>query len=229
MCTVLRAAVVSVLLVAPFAAQAATMDLTVIGATIAAGTSDTATYSGDAAFGTVTFTASPAGSDLTASSSGLGIDCSGWDLYCRVDSTNQIDYPEILEISFAQPKYLTSVTVSNLFPSQTVDLGLFSIVIQDMDAGSVTGSGFSVPFSAADANSTGLLSVGINQWATSIRFVPVQGYFEDFSVAALTIDESALPTQSSGSPTSPIPEPSSVLMMAIGGALVLLSLRRAAQ
>src|SRR5512139_3043769 len=88
---------------APVVLPAATMDLTgAVGAEIAAGNSDTAVYSGDAAFGTVTFSANPRGSDLTRTAGqGIGIDCAGWSLYCQVDATNQIDFPEVLEISFS--------------------------------------------------------------------------------------------------------------------------------
>jgi hypothetical protein len=222
----LRALAVLVSVVGPVAAQAATLDLTgAVGAAIASGSSDTATYSGSSAFGPVTFAANPAGSDLThTAGSGLGIDCSGWGLYCQVDTTNQIDFPEVLEVSFTTPKYVTSVDISQL-TSTSIELGRFSIVLEQ-DAGAVSGSGFTVPFAAEDADSSGRLQVAINQWASSIRFVPIQGFFEDFSVARITIDETRTPLTTPGSPSSPIPEPSSVLMMTLGGALVLLSLRK---
>ena len=224
--SVLRAFAVLTCLLVPAAAYAATLDLTgAVGAAIAAGTSSTATYTGSSIFGPTTFAANPAGSDLTQSAAGLGIDCSGWSVYCVVDATNQIDFPEVLEISFSTPKYLTSVDISQL-TTETWGLGSFSIVIED--AGSIQGNGFSIPFAADQADASGRLRVAVNQWATSIRFVPVQGYFEDFSVAAISIDEFARPLTSPGVPSSPIPEPSSVLMMTIGGALVLLSMRKVA-
>lgn len=213
---------------APFASSAATLNLTgAEGAAIAAGNSDTAVYGGNAAFGGVTFAANPRGSDLTHSGAGLGIDCSGWSLSCTVDTSNQIDFPEVLGISFSTPKFVTSVNISNLF-SQTFNLGRLAIVIED--AGSIQGAGFSVPFSAGNADESGGLLVAINAWASTIRFVPVAGLFEDFSLAAVSIDETRAPTAGPGTPgtTSPIPEPSSVMMMMLGGAVVLFSIRKVA-
>jgi hypothetical protein len=225
--SLLRALALAASVSLPTAASAATLDLTgAVGAAIASGTGSSSTYSGNAAFGAVTFTANPSGSDLTHSSgTGLGIDCSGWSLYCTVDNRNQVDFPEVLEISFSTPKYLTSVGISQL-TSETYGSGWFSIVIED--SGAIVGSGFSVPFSADDADASGRLNVAVNQWASSIRFVPIQGFFEDFSVARLTIDETRAPVLGPSAPSSPIPEPSSVLMLTIGGALVLLSLRKLA-
>jgi hypothetical protein len=229
--SVLPAVAALLLAAAPAVAPAATLDFAgEAGAAIASGISSTGTYSGNGDFGTVTVSANPRGSDLTQSAAGLGIDCTRrTDVYCLVDAANQIDYPEVLEISFTTPKFMTSVNISELFPSQTVGVGgIFSLVIEDMDAGRVVGSGFSINFTAANADANGNLVLAVNQWASSIRFVPVQGFFEDFSVAGITIDETRLPGTAPGTPSNPIPEPSSVLMLTLGGALVLLSIRKVA-
>ena len=50
----------------------------------------------------------------------------------------------------------------------------------------------------------------------------------EFSLAGISIDEFAVPTSSPSGASSPIPEPSSVLMMMIGGAFVLFSIRKVA-
>jgi hypothetical protein len=220
----LRAIALCAAMLAPVAVQAATLDLTgEAGKTVAA----TGSYT-DAAFGTVTFSAQILGNgsgQLThEAGSGLGIDCLGYGLACRVDAPDQIDPAEILAVSFSAPKFLTSIDVSQL-TSRGYDFGSFSIVLEDM--GVVVGSGFVIPFEADDAIG-GDLTVAINHWATTVRLVPIAGSYDGFSLAGISIDASAVPSVTPGGPSTPIPEPSSVLMMIIGGAVVLFSIRKVA-
>jgi hypothetical protein len=201
--------------------SAATLDLTgSIGSSIASGNHEVSSYSGNDAFGTVRFDANPRGSDITWSSgNGLGVDCSNWNLSCIVDTENQIDWPEVLEVSFEQPLFITSIDVSQL-AQRTAWLGPLRLRV--VDAGAIEGSGFDILFNAGDANDDGNLNIAVNQFASSISFVPTAGILSDFSLARITIDE----TLSSLRTSSPIPEPSSVVMLLIGGALVASQLRR---
>ncbi len=221
--SVLRSALACVLLLAAGSARAATIDLTgAIGSAIAAGNADTVVYSGSSAFGDVTFSADPTGSDLTyQAGNGLGIDCRGGEVACLLDNYSQVDTGEVLSISFERPLFVTSVDIRNLFGTS---LGIGRYRVQIEEGGSVVGSSFAIDFSSEDASAAGGLNLSVNRWASSIRFVPDGGFFDAFSVAGITIDElaSALPAPS----TSPIPEPSSVLMMLIGGALVVSQVRK---
>lgn len=201
---------------------AATLDFTsLVGSAIASGNSELATYSGNADFGTVSFDANPSGSDITWSSgNGLGVDCSNWNISCIVDTENQIDWPELLEISFEQPLFITSIGISQL-TERNAWLGPFRLHV--VDAGVVDGGGFDILFDANDANGAGQLDIAVNQFASSISFVPTAGILSDFSLAHITIDETL---NSLRGTSSPIPEPSSVVMLLIGGVLVATQLRK---
>ncbi|MGH9887349.1 MAG: PEP-CTERM sorting domain-containing protein, partial [bacterium] len=63
---------------------------------------------------------------------------------------------------------------------------------------------------------------GPNRFATSQGFVPTAGILSDFKVARLMDDT----LNSLSGTSSPIPEPSSVAMLLIGGALVASQLRK---
>lgn len=192
--------------------SAATLDLTgSVGSGIATGSAGVVTY--NASFGAVTFVANPSGSDLTWSSgNGLGIDCPSSVSGCRIDTPNQIDAPEFLTVTFAAPTFLTSV-----------DIGLLSTTawgrLRIDEEGSIVGSGFSIDFDSNSA-SNGQLTVNVNRLVTSVRFVPDHGEWNDFTLARIRVDENSVPA-----PGNPIPEPSSVLLMLVGGGLVASQVR----
>jgi hypothetical protein len=207
----------------PGSSGAATLDFTgAVGAAIAAGTSDTAVYTGNAAFGAVTVTANPKGSDLTQyNGNGLGIDCYGTSIACRLDNGLQIDTGEILKVSFDQSLLVSSVEIRNL-KGTTLGIGKFSIHIDE--GGAVVGQGFDIAFDSDDASADGKLTLAINHWASSLSFVPNGGFFDAFSLAAINI--AAAPGPLPPSPANPIPEPSSVLLMLIGAGIVATQVRK---
>ena len=203
--------------------SAATLDLTgAVGAAIAAGSAEVVSYSGNADFGTVTFDANPTGSDISWSlGNGLGIDCPRSTAGCSIDTTYQIDYPEILSLSFdSGPVFITSVDLGQLVPSN-FKIGRYVLHIDE--GGSIEGAGFDIAFSSDDADAQGHLTVDINRWAASLSFVPDRWELNDFTLAGISIDQTrrAVPA-----PGSPIPEPSSVLLMILGGALVASQARK---
>ncbi len=201
-------------------ASAARLNLTrSVGSTIASGYDGTVTYSGNSAFGDVTFIASPNGSDLTWSSgNGLGINCPSSVSGCSADSTYQIDSPEVLTVRFEQAVFLTSVDIALLSTS-----GRYYLRVDE--TGSIMGNGFDINFDSDYANSDGELSVRVNRWVTSIRLVPDSGEHNDFALAGLRIDENRIPTPGPG-PNNPIPEPSSVLLMIVGAGIVATQVRK---
>jgi len=115
------------------------------------------------------------------------------------------DRSEVLEVSFERPLFITSIDVSRLANGP--------IMMHIAGAG----GGFDVLFDASNRN------ISVNQFASSISFVPTAGILSDFSRARITIDETL---HSLHGTSSPIPEPSSVVMLLIGGALVATQLRR---
>ncbi len=192
--------------------SAATLDLTgSLGSGIATGNAGVVGY--NSSFGLVTFTASPAGSDLTWSSGhGLGINCPSSVAGCSTDSAYQIDTPEVLTITFAAPVYLTSIDIGRL----TTTGRCFLRVDEE---GSIVGSGFNIGFDSDDATN-GQLTVNVNRLVTSVRFVPQVGEWNDFTLARIRVNENG-----GGTPSNPIPEPSSVLLMLVGGGIVASQLR----
>jgi hypothetical protein len=203
---------------------AATLDLAgAAGASIAQGSADTAVYSGNAAFGSVTVSAHPKGSDLThVAGSGLGIDCDGGRVACAVDKATQLDNGEVLKISFEKPLLVTSLDIRNLYGT---DIGRGFLSIHIDEGGAVLGSGFSVAFRSDDAGADGALTLDINHWASAISIVPNGSFFTAFSLAGITIAE-ASPGPITPPPSTPIPEPSSVLLMIVGAAIVALQVRK---
>ena len=205
-------------------ASAATLDLTgSLGSAIASGNDGSVTYTGNAAFGGVTFIATPNGSDLTWSSgNGLGINCPASVSGCRIDTAYQIDTPEVLTVRFEQSLFLTSVDIALLTTT-----GRYTLRVDE--TGSIVGAGFDINFDSDDANSSGSLTVAVNRWVTSIRLIPDPGEWNDFTLARLRIDENRLPSPGQPpSPGSPIPEPSSVLLMLVGAGIVATQVRRRA-
>ncbi len=200
-------------------AGAATLNLTgSTGSSIASGNDGTVTYSGNSAFGDVRFIASPNGSDLTWSSgNGLGINCPSSVNGCRVDSASQIDTPEVLTVRFEESVFLTSVDIALLSTT-----GRYMLRVDE--TGSITGTGFDINFDSDDANRNGFLTVNVNRWVTSIRFVPDSGEQNDFALARLRIDEYRVAP--APGPGSPIPEPSSVLLMLAGAGIVATQVRK---
>jgi hypothetical protein len=201
-------------------ASAASLNLTgSLGSSIASGYDGTVTYSGNSAFGNVTFIASPNGSDLTwGSGNGLGINCPSSVRGCSEDSAYQIDTPEVLTVRFEQAVYLTSVDLALLSTT-----GRYHMRVDE--TGSVMGSGFDINFDSDDSDRDGELTVRVNRWVTSIRFVPDSGEHNDFALAGLRIDERRIPTPGPG-PNNPIPEPSSVLLMIVGAGIVATQVRK---
>lgn len=172
------------------------------------------TYSGNAAFGAVTFSANPVGSDLTWSrGNGFGIDCPRSVRGCTFDSPYQIDTPEVLSISFARPVLLTSIDLGLVY---TTGLGS----LRFYDAGSVVGDGFDIAFNSRSARN-GVLTLNINRTVTSVQFIPDGREWQDFTLARIRIAD----TVPSPSPSNPIPEPSSVLLLLVGGAIVASQVR----
>jgi 3D (Asp-Asp-Asp) domain-containing protein len=204
-------------------ASAATLNLTgSVGSAIASGNDGTVTYTGNAAFGDVTFIASPNGSDLTWSTgNGLGINCPSSVRGCSIDTAYQIDTPEVLTVRFEESVFLTSVDIAQLSTT-----GRYFLRIDE--TGSIMGNGFDINFDSDDANSNGQLTVNVNRWVTAIRFVPDSGEQNDFAVARLRIDENRVPTPGPGpgDPRNPIPEPSSVLLMIVGAGIVATQVRK---
>jgi hypothetical protein len=200
-------------------ASAITINLTgSIGSNLASGNDGDVVYR-SAAIGDVRFIASPNGSDLTWSSgNGLGIDCPRSINGCRTDSVTQIDAPEVLTVRFERSVFLSSIQLSQLTTTGRHFL-------RTDERGSITGSGFDIDFDSDDANRDGFLTVNVNRWVTSIRLVPDNGEVNDFSLARLRIDETRVPPAPGGGSTNPIPEPSSVLMMLVGGGIVATQVR----
>lgn len=200
-------------------ASAASLSLTgSVGSAIASGYDGSVTYTGNAAFGDVTFIASPSGSDLTWSSgNGLGINCPSSTNGCSVDTAYQIDTPEVLTVRFEHSVFLTSIDLALLSTTG-------SCFLRVDETGSITGSGFDINFDSDNANSNGQLTVNVNRWVTAIRFVPDWGEQNDFSLARLRIDENRVAP--APGPGNPIPEPSSVLLMLVGAGIVAMQVRK---
>ncbi len=199
-------------------AGAATLNLTgSVGSGIASGTDGSVTYSGNSAFGDVTFLATPSGSDITwTSGSGLGINCPYSTPGCSTDTAYQIDTPEIMTVRFDDgPLYLTSVDIALLSTT-----GSYTLRVDE--TGSIVGTGFDIDFDSDNATN-GALTVQVNRWVTSIRLIPDTGEQNDFTLARLRIDENR---SYPGSPGNPIPEPSSVLLMLVGAGIVATQVRR---
>jgi len=194
-------------------ASAATLDLTgAIGQKIASGDSGNVVLP-TAAFGNITFAANPAGSDLTwTTGNGLGINCPITTSGCFIDAPNQIDAPEFLTVTFEKELFLSSVEIGQLSTT-----GRFFLRLDDQ--GSIVGSDFTVGFTSNDATN-GQLTVPINRMVTSISLVPDRGQWNDFTLAGISIGNAA------PAPSNPIPEPSSVLLMLAGGAIVVSQVRR---
>jgi len=202
-------------------AGAATLNFTgSLGSWIASGNDGTVTYSGNSAFGDVRFIASPNGSDLTWSSgNGLGINCPSWANGCSTDSSYQIDPGEALTVRFERSVYLTSVNLSQLSTS-----GRYLLRVDE--TGSILGDGFDINFDSDNSNSDGFLTVNVNRWVSSVRFVPDSGEQNDFALARLRIDENRIAPAPGPGTSNPIPEPSSVLLMIVGAGIVATQVRK---
>ena len=203
-------------------ASAASLNLTgALGASIAAGTDGDVTYSGNAAFGGVTFVASPNGSDLTyISGSGLGINCPSSVPGCRLDNAYQIDTPEVLTVRFDQSLYLTSVDIAKLSTT-----GFY--ILRFDETGSVVGDGFDINFDSDDATN-GFLTVNVNRWVTLGALHSGPGRVERLHArgAPHRRDSRAPGPTAVGPRSNPIPEPSSVLLMIVGAGIVATQVRR---
>lgn len=125
---------------------------------------------------------------------------------------------ETFGISFDAPLFVSSIDVSRY-----TDRGRREAPILIHIAGPAGEDGFDLVVSSGDADANGNLNISVNRFASSISFVPTAGILSDFSLARVTIDETL---GSLHTTTSPIPEPSSVVMLLIGGALVATQLRK---
>jgi hypothetical protein len=122
----------------------------------------------------------------------------------------------VLTVRFEQSVFLTSVDIALLSTT-----GSYCLRVDE--TGSILGSGFDINFDSDNANRDGDLTVRVNRWVTSIRFVPDPGEWNDFTLAGLRIDENRIPTPGPG---NPIPEPSSVLLLLVGGGIVAARVRK---
>jgi hypothetical protein len=118
------------------------------------------------------------GSLLTHSTtSGFGVDCRGWSLSCLIDEGDEIDYPEILKITFSSPTVVTGALLSNLFADE--------ILWFDENGRYRINGGAWTPFTAT--STTGFFNLAINPvLASTLEFDSV---LDEFSVAAITTPE----------------------------------------
>jgi len=94
------------------------------------------------------------------------------------------------------------------------------------ETGSILGDGFDINFDSDNSNSDGFLTVNVNRWVSSVRFVPDSGEQNDFSLARIRIDENRIAQAPGPGTSNPIPEPSSVLLMIVGAGIVATQVRK---
>lgn len=136
----------------------------------------------------ITLTASPEGAELTRSSAGIGVD------YSRLffdDLPYEIDYPEVLTISFDKEVNLESVFISNLYSDQ-IYVKIFGkkIVLASWEEeGSYELSDGEIGYFVT-ANNNGELTLDINKTVSSISFSAKAesclGVLHDFSVKGVS-------------------------------------------
>jgi hypothetical protein len=123
-------------------------------------------------------------SDLTWSyGNGLGINCLSSVNGCSIDSAYQIGRGSA-HVQFEHSVFLTSVDIALLNTT-----GLYTLRVDE--TGSIVGNGFDIDFDSDYANDNGSLTVRVNRWVTSLRFVPDAGEWNDFTLARLRIDGTA--------------------------------------
>jgi len=134
----------------------------------------------------ITLTASPEGAELTRSSDGIGVDYSrlndwfGGLIKIPDDLPYEIDYPEVLTISFDKDVNLESVYISNLFTDGFVlwrEKGLYELSTGEIGE-------------FITENQNGELTLSINKTVSSISFTAKEGSFlgmlHDFSVSGVS-------------------------------------------
>jgi hypothetical protein len=99
----------------------------------------------------------------------------------------------------------------------SIDIGLLnttgSCYLRIDETGSILGSGFDMGSDSDDAiNSTS--ADRVNRWVAFLHFMPDQGEWNDFKLARIRARDSE------PEPGNPIPEPSSLVLMLIGGGIV---------
>ncbi|MGH8310487.1 MAG: PEP-CTERM sorting domain-containing protein [Steroidobacteraceae bacterium] len=195
-----RSLVTAVLVSFASVATAATLELSdLFDSGNGRGNQDRIRYSGNAAFGTVELSRSD---DDRHRGSGNG----------RGNQRgHRDDRFEALDVDFDRSVFVTSVDLGRLTNGP--------IIMRVSGAG----GGFDLFLDADDADQNGNVRISLNQFASSISFVPTAGVLSDFSHTRITIDETL---RSLRGTSSPIPEPSSVVMLLIGGALVASQLRK---
>jgi hypothetical protein len=198
---------------------AATLDFSeLLDSASAPGNDGRISYSGNADFGTVELSQS-----AVDRHPGLG---GGWRDWWpergpgRGRGPGDSDQSEVLGVSFEQPLFVTSIDVSQ-FTGRSRRNG--TVMLHIVGGGGDEGSGFDILFNSDDADENGNLNIAVNRFASSISFVPTADILSDFSIARITIDETLNSVRGT---TSPIPEPSSVAMLLIGGVLVASQLRK---
>jgi hypothetical protein len=130
------------------------------------------------------------------------------------------DRSEGIEVSFERSLFVTSIDIGQVAARNA---GSGPIWMRIVDASGGEESLSYILIDPDDANGAGHLNIPVNRFASSISFVPTAGILSDFSLARITIDESL---RSLRGTSSPIPEPSSVVMLLIGGVLVASQLRK---
>lgn len=158
----------------------------------------------------ITLTASPEGAELTRSSAGIGVD------YSRLffdDLPYEIDYPEVLTISFDKEVNLESVYISNLFTDQ-IFVKIFGkkIVLASWEEeGSYELSDGEIGYFVT-ANDNGKLALDINKTVSSISFSAnaetCLGLLHDFSIEGVSY--TSIPE-----PATSVPEPAMLSFLGI--------------
>lgn len=158
----------------------------------------------------ITLTASPDGAELTRSSAGLGVD---YSRFIIDDLPYEIDYPEVLTISFDKEVNLESVFISNLYTDQ-IYVKIFGkkIVLASWEEeGSYELSDGEIGYFVT-ANNNGELTLDINKTVSSISFSAKAesclGVLHDFSVKGVSF--TSIPE-----PATSVPEPAVLSFLGI--------------
>lgn len=145
----------------------------------------------------ITLTAAPFGAKLTKDAAGIGID------YGIIDESDEIDYPEVLTISFDKQVNLNSVYISKLFHDE-LKLLWFTIASWDEEGTYELSNGETGDF--VTTNQNGELTLNINQMVKSIKF-----YAKDECLTGITNDFSVR-----GVDFTAVPEPTLLSLLGIG-------------
>jgi hypothetical protein len=154
--------------------------------------------------------ATPEGSKLTQSASGLGIDGPNWNI---IDSTSQIDVPEQLVVTFDQAQFVQEIYVSELY-RESGWLGKIN------ETGWYRIDGGDAVWFQASGDASGDLAIAVGKTATSITFgAKLVGGTHDYALAGINV-------VGLSPAVTAIPEPLSMGLLAIGGIVVGAAVRR---